>query len=183
MIFIQRTYQKRLFSILIEEIRLKRIPHLKKPMGFTVIELMIVIAIVATLSAISVPIMANYIDRAKNTRAKAEIRTIEKEITSFLLENDRYPNDLSEIGLENFLDPYGNPYQYLYPTTYIDKKGEYKKSSHCRTDKMTVPINTDFDIYSMGKDGMSAPALTGEISRDDIIRANNGHFVGLASAY
>jgi general secretion pathway protein G len=46
-----------------------------------------------------------------------------------------------------------------------------------------VPINTDFDLYSMGPDGRSAPPLTASDSRDDIVRANNGRFVGIAADY
>jgi general secretion pathway protein G len=46
-----------------------------------------------------------------------------------------------------------------------------------------VPINSDFDLYSVGRDGQSAPALTAKVSQDDIVRANNGGFVGLASDY
>ena len=46
-----------------------------------------------------------------------------------------------------------------------------------------VPINTDYDLYSMGKDGQSAPALTAQKSRDDIIRANDGAYIGPAAGY
>jgi general secretion pathway protein G len=46
-----------------------------------------------------------------------------------------------------------------------------------------VPINSDFDLYSVGKDGQSQDPLTAPVSRDDIVRANNGRFVGLASTY
>jgi len=35
----------------------------------------------------------------------------------------------------------------------------------------------------MGKDGASVPPLTAKASRDDIIRANDGRFIGLASDY
>jgi general secretion pathway protein G len=46
-----------------------------------------------------------------------------------------------------------------------------------------VPINSDFDLYSLGKDGKSAGPLTALASRDDVILANDGRFVGLASDY
>ena len=52
-----------------------------------------------------------------------------------------------------------------------------------RKDKYLVPINSDFDLYSMGKDGQSAAALTAKISKDDIVRANDGQYIGLAEAY
>jgi hypothetical protein len=50
-------------------------------------------------------------------------------------------------------------------------------------DHSLVPINTDFDLYSMGPDGRNSPPLTAKHSRDDIVRANNGAFIGVASDY
>jgi general secretion pathway protein G len=46
-----------------------------------------------------------------------------------------------------------------------------------------VVRNTDYDLYSSGPDGASVGPLTAKASRDDILRANNGRFVGPASAY
>jgi general secretion pathway protein G len=46
-----------------------------------------------------------------------------------------------------------------------------------------VPINTDFDLYSKGADGDSVAALTAAKSRDDVVRAANGAFIGLASHF
>ena len=52
-----------------------------------------------------------------------------------------------------------------------------------RKDRFLVPINSDYDLYSMGPDGGSVPPLTAALSRDDIIRANNGDYFGLASGF
>ena len=52
-----------------------------------------------------------------------------------------------------------------------------------RRTKGANPLNTDYDLYSMGKNGMSAPALTDDVSQDDIIRADDGAYTGLASGY
>ena len=49
--------------------------------------------------------------------------------------------------------------------------------------KFLVPINSRYDLYSMGKDGASVSPLTAKSSRDDIIMANDGGFVGLAKNY
>jgi general secretion pathway protein G len=46
-----------------------------------------------------------------------------------------------------------------------------------------VPINSDFDLYSMGEDGKSSPPLTAKSSRDDIVRANNGAYYGYGRDY
>lgn len=50
-------------------------------------------------------------------------------------------------------------------------------------DRSLHPLNSDFDLYSMGKDGNTAKPITAKISQDDIIRANDGGFVGLARRY
>ena len=52
-----------------------------------------------------------------------------------------------------------------------------------RKDKKLVPLNSDYDLYSMGPDGESKPPLTAKASKDDIVRANDGEFVGLAERY
>ncbi len=52
-----------------------------------------------------------------------------------------------------------------------------------RKDRFLHPINSDYDLYSMGKDGRTTEALTAKMSHDDIIRANDGGFVGLASQF
>jgi len=44
-------------------------------------------------------------------------------------------------------------------------------------------LNSDFDLYSSGEDKNSKGPLSAKESRDDIIRANNGAFIGLAEDY
>ena len=52
-----------------------------------------------------------------------------------------------------------------------------------RKDKNLVPLNSDFDLYSMGPDGASQPPLAAPVSHDDIIRASDGAYVGSAEGY
>jgi general secretion pathway protein G len=52
-----------------------------------------------------------------------------------------------------------------------------------RKNKNLTPINSYFDLYSKGKDGLSTLPLTAKASRDDVILANDGAFIGLASNY
>jgi general secretion pathway protein G len=56
-------------------------------------------------------------------------------------------------------------------------------AAQARKDRFLVPLNTDFDLYSVGRDGESVPALTAAKSRDDVVRAANGSFIGLASKF
>ena len=88
----------------------------------------------------------------------------------------RVPPDLSAIGWDTVLDPWGNPYRYL---SFEGLKGK----GQMRKDKNLVPINTQYDLYSMGADGQSVPPLTAKVSHDDVILANDGSYIGLASAY
>jgi general secretion pathway protein G len=52
-----------------------------------------------------------------------------------------------------------------------------------RKDRFLVPVNSDYDLYSMGKDGQSQAPFTAKASRDDIVRASDGQYVGLAEDF
>ncbi len=143
--------------------------------GFTLVELLIVVAIIATLAGIATPLFSSYVDRARTARVKEELRLLSREITMFYEDNNRYPNNLAEVGLNSMRDPWGNPYQYL-PVAGTPQ-GQLRK------DHSMVPVNQDYDLYSMGKDGQSQAPFTAAASRDDIVRANDGSYIGLVSQY
>jgi general secretion pathway protein G len=88
------------------------------------------------------------------------------------------PDSLNDVFNTNPIDPWNNPYQYLR----IDG-GDVKGKGKMRKDHFLVPINTDYDLYSMGRDGKSQAPFTARASQDDVVRANNGGFVGLVSDY
>jgi general secretion pathway protein G len=146
------------------------------PRGFTFIEIALVIAILAVVATIAMPRYSDYRDRVRIAQAVTDIKEIEANLQHYYADNRRYPDDLSVIGMAGKLDPWGNPYQY---TDLADIKGKGK----ARKDKNLVPINSDFDLWSMGKDGQSVMPLTAKASRDDVIRAADGRFVGLASDF
>jgi general secretion pathway protein G len=145
--------------------------------AFTLVELLLAIAILATLSAIAVPSYTNYMDKGRNATAMADIGEMELVIARFQGERGRPPNTLAEAGVSTLLDPWGRPYQYLVIWGVVPEPHGVRKDHHVH------PINTDYDLYSMGKDGRSQAPLTANDSHDDIIRANDGRFVGLASDY
>ena len=148
--------------------------------GFTLVEVMIVIAIIGTLASIAIPQYSAYIEKANYAKAFAEIRILEKEIQGYLGANETLPHSLADIGRGDLLDPWGNPYQYVNMED-TEEKGKGKAKS--RKDHFQHPLNTDFDLYSMGPDGQSNEPLTAAASRDDIIRANDGGFLGKGEDY
>lgn len=139
--------------------------------GFTLVELLLVLAIIGTLTSIGMPRIQESLDRAKIARAIGDIRALQAEITC-----DPLPGDLAAIGRDGMLDPWGNPYVYN-PHVYGKGRGEPRK------DRFLVPLNSEYDLYSMGKDGQSQSPLNAAVSKDDIVRADDGGYVGLASKY
>jgi general secretion pathway protein G len=152
--------------------------------GFTLAELIVVITIVGILSTLGLGVYKDFIDKARNTRAIAEIRMYEKEIMNFLNDTERLPHALVELGLAVTEDPWKNPYQYInFDTSSGAEEKRRTKGAKGKGKGEGSPLNFDYDLYSMGKDGMSAPALTDDVSKDDIIRADDGGYTGLASEY
>lgn len=158
--------------------------------GFTLVELMIGLLIVLTLAAIAVPLTADYIHQANVARAIVEIRLLEKEIIIFEMERDRYPGwpddmleTMQEIGRDNFLDPWGTPYQYRNLAQGPHTGGG--KPKFCRRDKSFNPLNYDFDLYSVGPDRQvpTHEQITVNKGADDIVRAGDGRYVGEGSKF
>jgi len=125
--------------------------------GFTLIEVMVVVVILAILATIIVPKIMDRPDDARIAKAKQDIRAIESSLKLYKLDNLHYPT--TDQGLEALvkkptsgpaaknwrqggyldslpIDPWGHPYQYLSP-------GQHG----------------DFDLYSLGADGQ--PGGTG----------------------
>jgi len=123
--------------------------------GFTLLELLVVVAIIGLLVGFVAPRYFGQIGKSEVNAAKAQIDALEKALDQFRLDTGRYPSN--EIGLTALvqrpqnepkwsgpylrkqvpLDPWGKPYAYRVP----GEKG-------------------DFDLISYGKDG--APGGAGE---------------------
>jgi general secretion pathway protein G len=144
--------------------------------GMTLLELMLAVAILGVLSTISVASYKRYVDRMKVNTAIADIGQIQLVINKYRLDRDAFPPTLADCGLGGKLDPWGNPYEYL---DFTGLKG----NGMVRKDRNLVPINSDYDLYSKGPDGDSRTPLTAKASRDDIVRANDGAFIGKAEDY
>jgi general secretion pathway protein G len=128
-------------------------------------------------------------------------------------EEAELPDSLADIEADHMLDPWGNPYQYLkiagglppgmagappaLPAVAAPPGGGpggggpgggpggggQPVIAQARKDQFLVPINSDYDLYSMGADGRSEPNLNSQERRDDVIRARDGAYVGLAEFF
>jgi general secretion pathway protein G len=145
--------------------------------GFTLVELMLTVAIVGTLAGIAVPVYFSYLDKARIAVAQADIHTLQVKIQMYQDAYGKIPDNLSDLK-EVRTDPWGNDYQYLsFAAAGPGWKGLARK------DKFLVPLNSAYDLYSKGKDGQSKLPLTAAESKDDIIRASDGAFIGLAKDF
>lgn len=146
--------------------------------GFGLIELMITLVVASLLMSIAVPTYDRYAQRAKVAKAVGDIGSISIEIGKFQLRNNnRLPATLAELGIDIPMDPWERSYSYFNIAAAGPGVGAFRK------DKNLNPLNTDFDLYSMGRDGESTGPLTAKASQDDIVRANNGAYIGLGEDY
>ena len=121
----------------------RSIRPLASQQGFTFIEIMVVVAILAILAALVVPRIMGRTDDAKRTAAKVQIRNIEGALQLYKLDSANYPS--TEQGLKALVekptvgvipkhwkvggylpkvpdDPWSNPYKYVSPSP----KGDYE---------------------------------------------------------
>jgi len=69
---------------------------LKRQKGFTLIELLIVVAIIGIIAAIAIPNLLNAIDRGKQKRTMADLRSVGTSVEEYAIDNSFYPNLPSE---------------------------------------------------------------------------------------
>ncbi len=136
--------------------------------GFTLLEILIVVAIIAILAAVVAPKIIGRVDDAQISKVKSDVSALESALELYRLDNFQYPS--TDQGLEALVekpsgdpeprnwksggyikrlekDPWGNDYLFLYP-------GEHG----------------EVDIYSLGEDGQPG----GEGLAADIGNWNSG---------
>ncbi len=132
--------------------------------GFTLVELLMVSAVLAVLVAIAIPMWPRYKNLARSSRAMSEIKMLETSISAHIADRGVRPANLNDIGYGELLDPWGHPYKYeAAGRTFVG------------------PINSDYDLYSEGADGTHVQSIID--SPDDIIRATDGSFLGMAAKF
>jgi general secretion pathway protein G len=150
--------------------------------GFTMVELILAVAILATLATIALPQLQGISEKGAISQAVGELKGLESEIFAYLAANRALPPDLATIGRGSLVDPWGAPYEYFpFPVNLtVVPGGKSPSPAGARKDMFLVPVNADFDLYSKGPDGDSEPPFTSPVSIDDIVRAGNGGFFGVA---
>lgn len=146
------------------------------PRGFTVVELLLTLAIFSILVGVGYSSYGTVLERNRTAAVVNDLTRIKFAIERFRTANDELPGTLADVGMDGMRDPWGNPYDYL---NFETVRGNGRK----RKDHNLVPINTEYDLYSKGPDGRSTSPLTAAISKDDIIVANDGAYIGRASEY
>lgn len=143
--------------------------------GFTLIELLGIVALLGVLLAIAVPSYQSHMDKTRLRQALIDMTMMSATIQSYQVDSRSFPPTLAAVNLAGRLDPWGRPYVYYN----VDANGR----GGARKDRALNPLNTDFDLYSLGPDGVSKPQITQKDSVDDLIRANNGGYFGVAGDF
>lgn len=157
--------------------KLGRFPFDKR--GFTLVELIVVCAVLGILATMAFPAIADLKNKANISRCIAEIRGLEKDIFAYWSDAAKFPDGLVNIKRDNQKDPWGNSYVY-YPIPNAAHTGAYPEYGGGW-------LNDDFDLYSKGANGLTAhsiisPPLTNN-SSDDIVRGGSGSVVELGSQW
>jgi general secretion pathway protein G len=107
--------------------------------GYTLMELLVVLAILGLLAAIATPMVLHYLDSAKVSTAKTEVSNLEAGLDLYKYDVGRYPTTgeglqalvVAPEGADNWngpyvkkttklSDPWGHPYNYRFPGTHAE---------------------------------------------------------------
>ena len=92
---------------------------LKREKGFSLIELLIVVAIIGIIAAIAVPQLMNAMDRGRQRRSMADMRNIATAGGTMRVDTSSYPLVLADLSANGYMqvtptnDGWGNPYVYV----------------------------------------------------------------------
>jgi len=144
-------------------------------LGFTIIELMAVTTIMGTLSVMAMARTSYTVTQARIAKATGDIRALAADIQGYQTASAGHalPPGLVDIDRAGILDPWGRPYVYVL----------FSAGGTPRTDVFGVDLNSEYDVYSMGPDGLSTTSITAGSSQDDVLLGNDGGFIGRATRF
>ena len=133
--------------------------------GFTLIELLIVVAIIGIIAAIAIPNLLNAIDRGKQKRSMADMRSIGTAVESYAVDNNVYPVAVTAVALQGLVQPI---YIKSMPTT----------DGWSNTFAVASAI-TQYTVTSFGRDGTSQGCVASTITTgfDQDMCFANGQFI------
>jgi general secretion pathway protein G len=155
---IMLTTMKKKFASFLRGNRLRLPARSRNDAGYTLLELLVVMGILAVLTAMATPQLMGYFGKAKTQSVQLQIESIGTALELYYMENGSYPS--TSVGLKalveatpeaprwngpylkkakNLLDPWGRPYQYVYPVS-----------------------NGDYEVYSLGPNGKGTSASAQE---------------------
>jgi general secretion pathway protein G len=114
------------------------------------------------------------VEHARIEQAKQEMTRIERAIEAYRARHHELPGSLTDLGPQTPVDPWGRPYEYVS----FDLRGTVGQRTFDG-----LPINSEYDLYSRGADGRTDGNLRIETARDDIVRARDGAYIGLAAGF
>lgn len=116
--------------------------------GFTLVELMVVLVILAMLATIAAPRVAKYLGKAKTQTAKVQVEALSAAVDSFIIDVGRAPTEAE--GLESLVSA---------PSGVFNWDGPYIKKSASLTDSWGRPYryrqpgqHGEYDVYTLGAD-------------------------------
>jgi general secretion pathway protein G len=116
--------------------------------GFTLIELLIVVAIIGIIAAIAIPNLLNAIDRGKQKRTMADMRSIGTAMESYAVDNNIYPVVTAIANLKTIVET----------GAYMKNMPQQDGWSHLFVVDATP---TEYTLYSTGKDGTGSTCTAG----------------------
>jgi type II secretion system protein G len=142
---------------------------MRKDKGFTLIELLIVVAIIGIIAAIAIPNLLNAIDRGKQKRTMADMRSIGTAVESYAVDNNFYPKGMTNVvasGISTYVSPI---YIKTVPTT-----DGWNNAWDCDS----TSGGTQYTITSPAKDGVQGTQTGGQTTdfNCDILFANGQFF-------